>query len=58
MITDIQFKNGNMKSAKGISDAIHWTDIQRQLKDLTFKQFKEVVFPMIMHFQEIENGEE
>jgi len=50
-ITDFQKKNGELKSASAFSDAIHWIDIQEQLKELTFEQFKEVVFPVIQHFQ-------
>jgi len=58
MITDITTKKGELKNAKALVKAVHWLDIQEQMKDLSFKQFKEVVFPMIQHFQAIENGEE
>lgn len=51
-ITDVYHKNGNMKKGAGVANAIHWLDIQQQLKGLTFKQFKEVVFPVIEHFKE------
>jgi len=50
-ITDVQNKNGDLKSASAFADAIHWIDIQEQLKELTFEQFKEVIFPVIQHFQ-------
>jgi hypothetical protein len=51
-ITDVCYKNGKMKSGKALVNAIHWTDIQGQMKDLSWQQFKEVVFPIIKHFKE------
>ncbi len=51
-ITDLFYKNGKMKSAKGTIQAIHWLDIQEQMKNLSWQQFKEVVFPIIEHFNE------
>ena len=53
-ITDTHYKNGKMKSAKKLAIAVHWTDIQQQLKELTFKQFKEVVLPVIQYHVEKE----
>lgn len=50
-ITDFQKKNGELKSASEVVEALHWIDIQEQLKELTFQQFKDVVFPIIEHFQ-------
>tara|TARA_R100001163_G_scaffold3028_2_gene4607 strand:+ start:3858 stop:4025 length:168 start_codon:yes stop_codon:yes gene_type:complete len=54
MITDVQYKNGKLKSGSGVAKAIHWTDIQAQMKELTWKQFKEVVVPVMEYFQEKE----
>ena len=51
-ITDIYHKNGKMKNGKGVADAVYWTEMQSQMKDLTWQQFKEVVFPIIEHFTE------
>lgn len=41
-----------MKSAKAVANAVHWVDIQEQMKKLSFKQFKEVIMPVIKTFQE------
>lgn len=57
-ITDFQHDNGELKSASAFADALHWIDIQEQLKELTFEQFKQVVFPIIQHFQEEANKNE
>lgn len=51
-ILDVTFKNGKMKSGKAIAKAVHWLDIQEQMKELTWEEFKEIVFPVIEHFQE------
>lgn len=51
MITEVQYKNGNLKSAGGVAKAIHWVDIQEQMKELTWKQFKEVVVPVMEYFK-------
>tara|TARA_R110000751_G_scaffold282844_2_gene386128 strand:+ start:4589 stop:4759 length:171 start_codon:yes stop_codon:yes gene_type:complete len=53
-ITDPLTKKGQYKSAKGFEAAIHWTDIQRQMKKLSFKQFKEVMLPVLNMFRESE----
>jgi hypothetical protein len=50
-ITDVNDKNGNMKGAGALATAIHWIDIQRQMKELTFQQFKEVILQVIQHFE-------
>tara|TARA_Y100000004_G_scaffold191890_1_gene251474 strand:- start:314 stop:484 length:171 start_codon:yes stop_codon:yes gene_type:complete len=53
-ITDTTKANGELKSSAALAKAVHWIDIQQQLKELTFKEFKEVVFPVIEHFQNME----
>ena len=52
---DIFTKGGKMKKAAALSKAIYWTEIQDDLKRLTFSQFKQVVFPVIQMFQEEED---
>ena len=51
-ITDPYFKSGKMKSGAQVAKAIHWLDIQEQMKKLSFKQFKEVIMPVLQIFQE------
>tara|TARA_R100001594_G_C4021603_1_gene259301 strand:+ start:1147 stop:1317 length:171 start_codon:yes stop_codon:yes gene_type:complete len=54
-ILDLYYKNGKQKSAKGIAKAIHWVTIQNELRELTFQEFKEVVFPIIQEWTEKED---
>tara|TARA_R100000664_G_scaffold34078_1_gene53827 strand:+ start:3843 stop:4013 length:171 start_codon:yes stop_codon:yes gene_type:complete len=53
-VTNTTKANGELKNSAALAKAIHWTDIQEQLKELTFKEFKEVIFPVIEHFQNLE----
>ena len=50
-VTNTTKSNGELKDGAALAKAVHWIDIQEQLKELTFKEFKEVVFPIIQHFQ-------
>lgn len=47
-ILDMEKENGELKDGKSLADAIHWIDIKAQLEELSFKDFKEIVFPIIM----------
>ena len=51
-ITDPLTKKGEFKSGKAFAKAIHWQDIQRQMGKLSFKQFKEVIMPVLDMFKE------
>ena len=49
-ITDLFYKSGKMKSAGPLAKAVKWTNIQDQMTKLSFKQFKEVIMPVLDMF--------
>lgn len=56
-ILDVFTTKGKMKKGPALAKAIFWVDIQRQMKELTFPQFLDVVKPVLDYFQEQdENG--
>lgn len=55
-ILDMTKKNGELKGGKALADAIHFTDIQRQLNELSWDDFLEIVHPIIEKHQQ-EAGE-
>ena len=51
-ILDTFTAKGKMKTGPNVAKAIKWVEIQRQMKELSFPQFLDVIKPVLAFFQE------
>ena len=48
-ITDMYYKNGNLKGAKAVAIAVKWQRIQQELMELDWDDVVEIIQPVLDH---------